>query len=65
MFTNWKNPVAVLLLAGLAFTALAEDGVSDDRILIGQTIGISGQIAGAVKEMNEGAQAYLSQVNKR
>jgi ABC-type branched-subunit amino acid transport system substrate-binding protein len=57
--------IAVLLLSGAALAASAEDGVTDNTILIGQTIGITGQIAGAVKELNEGANAYISQVNKR
>lgn len=44
--------------------ALAEYGVSDTAILIGQTVGVSGQIAGPVKEMMAGAGAYFSSVNK-
>jgi branched-chain amino acid transport system substrate-binding protein len=65
MNTNWKKSVLSLLIAGAACSATAEDGVTDSTILIGQTIGITGQIAGAVKELNEGANAYISQVNKR
>ena len=65
MVTNLRTLVAALILAGTSLIAAGEDGVSENAILIGQTIGISGQIAGAVKELNEGAQAYLSMVNKR
>lgn len=43
----------------------ADDGVTENRILIGQTIGLTGQIAGSVKELNEGAHAYISAVNRR
>jgi ABC-type branched-subunit amino acid transport system substrate-binding protein len=61
----WNKSIAALLLASAAVTAVAEEGVTDTAIRIGQTIGITGQIAGAVKELNEGANAYLSQVNKQ
>jgi branched-chain amino acid transport system substrate-binding protein len=44
--------------------AHAETGVSAGSILIGQTVGITGTVAGPVTEMNEGAQAYLNQINK-
>ena len=37
----------------------------EDRIIIGQTVALTGQIAGTVKEMNEGAHAYISWVNRR
>lgn len=33
-------------------------------ILIGQTVPLTGQVAGAVKEMNEGAKAYIESVNR-
>lgn len=52
------------LLLGAALPAAAEPGVSPDRILIGQTVSITGQVAGAVKELNEGARAYIEQVNR-
>jgi branched-chain amino acid transport system substrate-binding protein len=64
MNSNLKKSLLGVLIAASAFTAMAEDGVTDNTILIGQTIGITGQIAGAVKELNEGANAYISQVNK-
>lgn len=53
-----------LLLAAAGCQAGAEDGVSDSTILIGQTVGLSGQIAGPVREMTAGAHAYFSYVNK-
>src|SRR3954464_7314217 len=65
MNSTWKKSLLGVLIAGLACGAMAEDGVTDNTILIGQTIGITGQIAGAVKELNEGANAYLNQVNQR
>lgn len=52
-------------LAGIAITAFAEEGVTDDSILIGQTVGVTGTVASAVKEMNEGAHAYIAGVNQR
>ena len=57
--------VAAMLLSCAAFAASAEEGVTDNTILIGQTVGLTGTIAGAVKEMNEGAHAYLASVNKQ
>ncbi len=48
-----------------AFAAYAEPGVTDNRILIGQTVGLTGTVAGPVKEMNEGANAYFRLVNKQ
>lgn len=42
----------------------AEEGVSDRAILIGQTVGLTGTVADPVREMNEGANAYFSKVNK-
>ena len=54
-----------LLLICSAFSSWAEDGVTDTSILLGQTVGITGTVAGPVKEMNEGAMAYFNQINKR
>ncbi|RZI43466.1 ABC transporter permease [Herbaspirillum sp. HC18] len=65
MGMNWRNLIPALLLSCTAFSALAEDGVSDTSILIGQTVGVSGTVAGPVKEMNEGALAYFNQVNRK
>jgi branched-chain amino acid transport system substrate-binding protein len=56
-------PAAALCL--LAATVAAEDGVTDTTIRLGQAVGLTGTVAGPVKEMNEGANAYFSEVNKR
>jgi branched-chain amino acid transport system substrate-binding protein len=61
---NWRASAITLLLASMTFIASAEDGVTDGTILIGQTVGLTGTVAGPVKEMNEGANAYFSSVNK-
>ncbi len=53
-----------LLLSAISFSALAEDGVTDSTILLGQTVGVTGTVAAPVKEMNEGANAYFAQINK-
>lgn len=60
-----SSMVAAFLLVGTMFSASAEDGVTDSTILIGQTVGVTGTVSGPVKEMNEGANAYFSEVNKR
>jgi ABC-type branched-subunit amino acid transport system substrate-binding protein len=57
--------LAATVLCGAALAASAEDGVTDSTILIGQTIGVTGTVASAVKEMNEGAHAYFAGVNKQ
>lgn len=54
-----------MLLLGISQIVQAEEGVTDSTILIGQTIGLSGTLAGTVKEMNEGANAYIASVNKQ
>ncbi|MFZ6676472.1 ABC transporter substrate-binding protein [Undibacterium sp. Tian12W] len=62
----WRLP-RILTLCTLIATSgysLAEEGVTDSSILIGQTVGLTGQIAGPVKEMNAGAAAYFNQINK-
>lgn len=59
------NVALLLLLSIVSVLSFAEEGVSDDKILIGQTIGVTGTIAGPVKEMNEGAAAYFASVNAR
>lgn len=48
----------------LVASSRAEDGVTEHSILIGQTVGVSGQIAGPVKEMMAGANAYFAAINK-
>lgn len=60
----WRSTLAALL-AATALSAAAEEGVTDGGIVLGQTIGVTGIIAGPVKEMNEGAQAYFATVNKQ
>jgi ABC-type branched-subunit amino acid transport system substrate-binding protein len=56
---------ATMLALCAAVSAHAEEGVSDNRILIGRTNGVTGQIAGPVKEMNDGADAYIAWINRR
>lgn len=62
----WRQlPIALLVFASLTSSAQAEEGVTDNTILIGQTIGLTGTAAGTVKEMNQGAAAYFANVNRR
>lgn len=58
----WHKFLSAMLFC-LGGIASAEDGVTDNTILIGQTIGLSGTVADAVKEMTEGANAYFASVN--
>ena len=45
--------------------APAQVGVTADKILIGQSAGFTGSVAGAVKEQTAGAKAYFDVVNAR
>lgn len=65
MKITWRNLLAGLLLSGVAGAVLAETGVTATRILIGQTVGVTGTVAGPVKEMNQGATAYFNEVNQQ
>ncbi len=64
MAKNLAACIVVVLLALICRMAVAEEGVAGDTILIGQTVALTGQVAGAVKELNEGARAYLDMVNR-
>lgn len=59
-----RKLLASMLLVGIMQPVAAEVGVSESRILLGQTVGVTGTVAGPVKEMNEGANAYFTKVNK-
>ncbi len=62
---NWIASLLFLGTVGPAITASAETGVTDSTILIGQTVGLTGTVAGPVKEWNEGATAYFNVVNRQ
>lgn len=64
MAKNWTACIAALLV-GAASAASAVEGVTDTTILIGQTAPLTGQVAGSVRELNEGANAYIASVNKQ
>lgn len=65
MQLNWRKTMTGLILAAFAAAAGAENGVTDSTILIGQTIGLTGTVAAPVKEMNQGAKAYIDSVNRQ
>src|SRR5258708_16329131 len=44
---------------------LAQVGVTADKILIGQSAGFTGSVAGTVKELTAGAKAYFDAVNAK
>ncbi|HUP29969.1 MAG TPA: ABC transporter substrate-binding protein [Usitatibacter sp.] len=57
--------IAAATLLGAALAAHAQvPGVSNDRVLIGQTAGFTGTQAGAVNENTAGARMYIDWVNK-
>ena len=49
-------------LAGLV---QAEPGVTDNRIVIGQSIGLTGPVAAVAQDISAGLSAYARQINKR
>lgn len=65
MIPYWRTFFAALLLAGTAVSAAAEQGVTDNSILIGQSIGVTGPVAGITKGMIDGARAYINHVNQQ
>lgn len=57
----------ISLLAFLLFQAViahAEPGVSNDRIVIGQSIGLTGPVAGVAQDITAGLAAYAHHANK-
>lgn len=65
MHATWRKFSVLLCLLVTTLSARAEVGVTENTILIGQTVGLTGTVAGPVKEMNEGANAYFNQINKQ
>lgn len=65
MKIHWQRSLCAGLLALAMLPASAEEGVSDNAVMIGQTIGLTGIIAGPVKEMNEGARTCFEEVNRQ
>lgn len=60
-----RNRIACALSMSLALVCgqvLAEPGITDTKILIGQTAGFTGPAGEQVKEMTRGAQLYLDAV---
>jgi ABC-type branched-subunit amino acid transport system substrate-binding protein len=63
--TSAAGVFALALTCLTASSVLAEDGVTADKILIGQTAGQTGLVAAQVKEVTAAAQVYFAYVNKR
>lgn len=61
-----KTLTAILLGLAMLHPALghAEPGITPTTIRIGQTAGLTGQVADAVRELNAGTNAYLGRVNQ-
>jgi len=62
----WRGMLAGVLLTGVlaAASAMAEPGITDNKILIGQTAGFTGPAGEQVKEMTQGAKLYIDAVNQ-
>ena len=62
----WSAAFVGALLMGLLAVgqAMAEPGVTDSKILIGQTAGFTGPAGEQVKEMTQGAKLYIDAVNQ-
>src|SRR5258708_3743916 len=59
---KYSAAAAALFLAG---GTVAQIGVTADKIVIGQSAGFTGSVAGTVKELTAGAQAYFDHVNAK
>ncbi len=59
---NLSTAALVFLLAG---GAAAEPGITAHSIVIGQSAGFTGSVAGTVKELTAGAKAYFDVVNAK
>jgi len=57
--------LAATLALVLAGSAHAEPGITPNSIVIGQAAGFTGSVAGTVKELTAGAQAYFDYVNAK
>src|SRR5262245_33747215 len=53
------------LALGFAGPAFAEPGITAKTIIIGQSAGFTGSVAGTVKELTAGAKAYFDAVNAK
>ncbi len=62
---NRLQTAAAAIALGFAATALAEPGITSDKIIIGQGAGFTGSVAGTVKELTAGAQLYFDHVNSK
>lgn len=60
-----KTITALLLGLGLLGNAQAETGVSDERILLGQSVVLSGPLAENGVQYSKGIRLYLDQVNQK
>ena len=58
-----RTAVALGLALAFGSALAAEPGISRDRIVIGQSAGFTGSVAGTVKELTAGAQLYFDHVN--
>src|SRR5690242_6111500 len=56
---------ASALALGMAGDAFAEPGITAKTIVIGQSAGFTGSVAGTVKELTAGAKAYFDAVNAK
>lgn len=65
MVQPWHKFIVALLFASGAAAGMAEEGVTDNTIVIGQTIAVTGPVSGITKGMIDGANAYINDVNQR
>lgn len=60
-----RQLVAALSVGWLAATSQAEVGVTDDKIVLGQSAALSGPAKFLGEEMRDGALAYFAQINEQ
>ena len=59
-----RKSVAALAFAALPFSAMAEDGVSDAKVVFGQAAALEGPAAALGTGMKTGLEAAFAEVNK-
>jgi ABC-type branched-subunit amino acid transport system substrate-binding protein len=63
--TNDEGPAAPTGEAPREGPCAEENGITDDRILVGQIMGLSGPFAGVAEAINVGLDAYVAHINEQ
>jgi len=62
-FTSFTRSMFAVLLLTVAYSAIAENGVTKNEIVIGMSNALSGPAAGLGTQLKAGAEAYINKIN--